>query len=943
MSLSNQSPQTQENNPPPLEKKLNAKAIEAELYAFWEKAQLFAPKQPHTETNNNSESPETFSMVIPPPNVTGVLHMGHALDNTIQDILTRWHRMRGDVTLWMPGMDHAGIATQNVVEKQLKTRNLTKSDLGREKFVEETWQWSRARQADIATQFKRLGISPDWQRQRFTLDEGLSKAVRHAFVTLYNQGLIHQDTYIVNWCPRCTSAISDIETEYQDQDSFLWEIAYPVFNETSGQNTSPEFSYNPETVAGAKTDPLSPLVVATTRPETLLGDVAIAVHPDDSRYKAYIGQKVCVPLSNRPIPVITDPYVDSSFGTGVLKITPAHDPNDFKLAQTHRLDPIWVIDETGCLKKAEQIPQALQGLERFEARKQIEACLKENKQLISKTPHHHRVGQCQRCQTVIEPLLSKQWFVKTKPLAKQCLASLEAGEIRFIPERWTKDYVRWLSKIEDWCISRQLWWGHQIPAWHCKDCQGITVSLEEPETCTHCRSNEIYQDPDVLDTWFSSGLWPFSTMGWPDTTAPDYQRFYPTSVLVTGFDIIFFWVARMTMFAHALTGQSPFETVYIHGLIRDEKGQKMSKSKGNTIDPVELIEDVGCDGFRFSLTSLITYGGQDIKLSKDKVEQGRLFTTKLWNASRFVLMNIAPTEDNPSALPQVDALPINVDRESLSLMDRWILSSYHQTIQQANELLAQFKFGEYADLLLDFTWNNFCDWYVEFAKKQLQIPALQQNTQRILRDVLTGIHQLLHPVMPFVTEAVYQKIPAGPQEKAVSISVSAFPQADTQWIDTTLTQQMAIVLNVVKALRNSRQQYGISYQMPINAMVFTDSDEERQALTAGEDIVAYFVKLDALHIQPSETDVPKNSVIQVVGQCKVVVPLDGVIDVEKERSRLKKKRDDLKKEHTDLNARLNNVGFVERAPAAVVEKNRSRLSELDKQLLALESQLNTLT
>jgi valyl-tRNA synthetase len=489
--------------------------------------------------------------------------------------------------------------------------------LGREAFVEKTWQWATERQQDILGQFRRLGISPDWSRTRFTLYEGLSRAVRQAFVHLYHKGLITQDTYIVNWCSRCTSAISDIETDYVDEDSFLWQIRYPL-----------------------KDDPTASITVATTRPETMLGDVAVAVHPEDDRYKAYIGRLLVLPLTGRTIPVIADSYVDPAFGTGALKITPAHDPNDFKLAQTHQLAPIWILGETGHLTQDDFIPTALRGMERFEARKTIEALLEAQGILVSKTPHAHRVGHCQRCQTTIEPLLSKQWFVRTEPLAERCLKSLEAGEIRFLPERWTKDYVRWLSNIQNWCISRQLWWGHQIPAWHCKDCAGITVALEDPESCTHCQSSKITQDPDVLDTWFSSGLWPFSTMGWPQTDAADYKAFYPTRVLVTGFDIIFFWVARMTMLGLELTNCSPFETVYIHGLIRDEKGQKMSKSKGNTVDPVQMIDEIGCDAFRFGLTSLITYGGQDIKLSKDKMEQSRLFVNKLWNASRFVLMNI---------------------------------------------------------------------------------------------------------------------------------------------------------------------------------------------------------------------------------------------------------------------------------------------------------------
>jgi valyl-tRNA synthetase len=899
-------------SPQSLPKAFEPKDVEARTYQFWENQKLFKPEA--------SVDPQgKFSLVIPPPNVTGVLHMGHALDSTIQDILIRWHRMLNHKTLWMPGMDHAGIATQNVVERNLREQGgqgcQTKEEMGREAFVSHVWDWANARKSDIANQFKRLGVSPDWERQRFTLDDGLSKAVRHAFVHLYNKGLISQGTYIVNWCPRCVSAISDIETDYGDEDSFLWEISYPLADGHSVME------------AGHPA-----LVVATTRPETLYGDVAVAVNPNDPRYSQYIGQKVKLPLTSREIPIIADEYVDASFGTGALKITPAHDPNDFKIAQQHGLDPLWVIDERGRMKSEDFMPVEIRGLDRFDARKRTEALLEQQGFLLRKKEHAHRVGHCQRCSTTIEPLLSKQWFVKTKPLAERCVQSLEAGEIRFIPERWTKDYLRWLTDIQDWCISRQLWWGHQIPAWHCSSCRGVTVAMADPTECSHCGATGIVQDTDVLDTWFSSGLWPFSTMGWPDTQAPDYKDFYPTDVLVTGFDIIFFWVARMTMFGLELTEQSPFHTVYIHGLIRDEKGQKMSKSKGNTVDPVEVIDEIGCDGFRFGLTSLITYGGQDIKLNKEKLEQGKLFGNKLWNASRFVLMNIAP-EDAEG----VDDQPVELHH--LSLMDRWILSRYNTAVREANRLLGEYKFGELADSLYEFIWNGFCDWYVEYAKKQMQDPELRANTQRILLHVLSGILRLMHPIMPYITEEIFQKLP---HRKQPSIMIAPYPQADEALIDEGISQRIDYVLDVVRALRNIRQQYTVPHQQPVNAHIVTTEAMEKEAIQTGQDILNHFVRLEALHVRDVVDARQEHVAVNVVGHSRIVVSLEGLIDIAQELDRVRKKMDALIKEKEQLDKMMMNFEFLERAPVAVVEKNKARLQEVNKQVKALEEQLSSL-
>lgn len=886
-----------------LPKSYEPQEIEQALYRFWEENGYFKPE------HAGDEGKGCFSIVIPPPNVTGVLHMGHALDNTLQDILVRRHRMLGEKTVWIPGTDHAGIATQNVVERQLKKEGRTKEDLGRQAFVETVWDWANSCKGDILGQLRRLGVSPDWSRERFTLDDGLSRAVREAFVRLYNKGLIYQGVYIVNWCPRCVSAISDIETDYEEEESALWEIAYPLEN------------------GSGKSQGSHRLVVATTRPETMFGDVAVAVNPEDPRYQEYIGRNVVLPLANRSIPVIADDYVDTAFGTGALKITPAHDPNDFKIGQSHNLEPIWAIDERGRLKDADFIPKPLRGLDRLEARNKTEQLLSEEGYLVRKKEHTHRVGHCQRCGTTIEPLLSKQWFVKTKPLAERCLEALDKGEIRFIPERWTKDYVRWLENIQDWCISRQLWWGHQIPAWTDQETGEMIVSVEDPTHQEEYRGRNLVQDPDVLDTWFSSGLWPFSTMGWPDTETEDYRRFYPTSVLVTGFDIIFFWVARMTMFAHEMTGQSPFHTVYIHGLIRDEKGQKMSKSKGNTVDPVELIDEVGCDGFRFGLASLVTYGGQDIKLARDKVEQGKLFGNKLWNASRFVLMNILgdqPVDDQP------------IDHALLTPMDRWILSRYNTTVKNANALLNEYKFGETADLLYEFTWNGFCDWYVEYAKKQLREPELAANTRRILLHVLNGTLRLLHPIMPYVTETIYQKLP---HKQTEAIIVAPYPEADESLIDEAVNQSTDFVLETVRAIRNIRQQYNVPHQQAVPVVLECPDPAERRALEAGLEIIRHFVKLDKIDVLEKANGKAAQSGVNVVGHSRVLVPLEGLIDVSQEVERLQKKLDTLSGEQDKLYKMMSNYEFLENAPPAVVDKNRTRLEEVNQQIKALEDQL----
>jgi valyl-tRNA synthetase len=886
-----------------LEKTYSPQAVEEKIYQFWEDNQLFRPEA-------TSAAGESFTIVIPPPNVTGTLHMGHALDTTLQDILIRWNRMSGKSTLWMPGTDHAGIATQNVVERQLTEQGLKRTDLGREQFTQKVWTWAKARKQDITQQFKRLGISPDWSRERFTLDEGCSRAVREAFVTLFKQGLIYKGYYIVNWSPKLNSAISDIETEYVEEDSFLWQIRYPL------------------------SDGTGELIVATTRPETLYGDVAVAVHPEDERYAGFIGKTVRLPLTQKEIPVIADTSVQIDFGTGALKITPAHDANDFEVSQRHQLKPVWVLDtqarifdtqavsadETGEL--ALRLPVEVQGLDRFVARQETERMLHAQGYLVKKEPHHHSVGHCQRSGDVVEPYLSHQWFVRCKPIAEKALARYERGELRFVPERWSKTYLDWMTNLRDWCISRQLWWGHQIPAWVCQQCEHMTVSTTDATVCEQCQSPNLVQETDVLDTWFSSGLWPFSTMGWPDKQAPDFLKYYPTSVLVTGFDIIFFWVARMVLFGEALTDTSPFHTVFVHGLIRDEHGQKMSKSKGNTLDPVVIINEYGCDALRFSLINMVTYGGQDIKLSQDSFDKGRLFANKLWNASRFVLMN----------LEGVDAEPIDIPQ--LTTMDQWILTSLSMAVAASQQALTQYRFAEYTETVHEFIWNTFCDWYVEYAKAQLKEETLKANTQRVLRTVLENMLQLLHPVMPHITEEIWQKLP---HRNGLSISITSFPRAQDVHTAPDAFEQIAFILQSIRAIRNVRQTSGIAHSHPTAVYFKTSHLSEKEALEKNPHVIQHFVRMSTFEALEAGRE-PVNCATALTGNTQFAISLEGAIDWAAEKQRQQKKMELITQEMSQLSGRLANEGFVAKAPVSVVEKDRARLAELEEQLGALHKE-----
>ena len=865
------------------------KSTEESIYKFWEDGGFF-------KADATSDKPH-YSIVIPPPNVTGVLHMGHALDETLQDILTRYHRMSGYETLWLPGTDHAGIATQNVVEKKLREKGLSRYDLGREKFLEETWKWANKHKSAILDQCKRLGASFDRSRERFTFDEGCSKAVKEVFVRLYEKGLIYKGKYIVNWCPRCNSAISDVETEYVTEQGHMWEISYPLKGESGA------------------------IIVATTRPETIFGDVAIAVHPSDHKYSELVGKTVVIPLTGREIPIIADEYVDKNFGTGAVKITPAHDPNDYEVGKRHNLKPIWVIDEEGKMKACGEVPPELHGLDRYEAREKIIGMLSYKNFLLRTRDHEHNVGKCQRCGTTIEPLLSEQWFVKMGPLAKEAIAAVKDGRIKFVPDRWEKNYLGWMENIRDWCISRQLWWGHQIPAYYHKVTGEMVVARENPDP------ENYIQDPDVLDTWFSSGLWPFSTMGWPNTDSEDFKKFYPTTTLVTGFDIIFFWVARMITMGLEFTGKAPFSTVYIHGLIRDEKGQKMSKSKGNTIDPVEIIDKYGSDALRFTMTSLCTYGGQDIKISDERFEYGRNFANKIWNASRFVLMNLSGVDNK------------DIDFDNLTIADKWILNELNNTAKEINENIKTYRIGETAHVLYDFFWNKYCDWYVEIAKIQLQDETLKLNTQRVLRYALDMSLRMLHPIMPHITERVWQLIPKETSTKA--IIVAEFPTFSETLEFPKEAEEMELVFETIKSLRNLRQGFNIAMSVKFDIEIRASKDE-KPIFEAIESYIKRLARVENIKYGSETDDAPKKSATAVVWASKIVVPLENLIDFNEEIARQQKKLDKLTAEKKSLSGRINNPKFVANAPQELIKQTKERIEEITLQEKTIEVLINSL-
>lgn len=858
----------------------NAREIECEIYKFWEENEFF-------KADNKSKKPP-YSIVIPPPNVTGILHMGHALDGTLQDILTRYKRMTGYEALWLPGCDHAGIATQNVIEKELAKEGKTRYDIGREEFLKITWNWANKHKSKILEQFKTLGASFDLSRAKFTLDEGCSKAVKKVFVDLYNKGLIYKGSYIVNWCPRCRSAISDIETEYETEQGHLWEISYPIKEETGA------------------------IVIATTRPETMFGDVAVAVNPNDYKYKDLIGKTCVIPLTGREIPIIADEYVDKAFGTGALKITPAHDPNDFEVGRRHNLPFIKVIDEEGKMIARSEVHPELHGLDRYEARERTIKMLKAHEVLVKIDDHEHNVGKCQRCGTTIEPLLSEQWFVKMEPLAKAAIEKVKDGSIRFIPKRWEKNYLMWMENIRDWCISRQLWWGHQIPAYHHNKTGETVVAVENPDP------DNYTQETDVLDTWFSSGLWPFETMGWPDIESDDFKKFYPTSTLVTGFDIIFFWVARMITMGLEFTKVPPFSTVYIHGLIRDESGQKMSKSKGNTIDPVLSIEKYGCDAVRFTLANLCTYGGQDIKLSDEKFEFGRNFANKIWNASRFVLMNL----ENKNA----DAMP---DLNSLSIADKWILTKLNNTVKEVKENIDNYRIGEVTTVLYDFFWNCYCDWYIELSK-------IKKN-EAVLIYVLDMFLRLLHPVMPHITEKIWQLIPVKKDKKAIMLS--CYPIYDEKFNFEEDVKAMETVFEAIRNIRNVRANFGISPSIKVNIKI----NGEKELYKKVESYLKRLARVESIEYIDGNCETEKQSANIVVQNSKIIIPLKNLIDINEEIKRQNKKLNKLNNEKSSLLTRINNPKFVQSAPETVVSKTKERIEEIKNETKTIEELIGNLS
>ncbi|MGI6683925.1 MAG: valine--tRNA ligase [Bacillota bacterium] len=864
------------------------KVVEGKWYNYWEENHFF-----HDQVK---EDKKPFTIVMPPPNVTGQLHMGHALDNTLQDILTRWHRMRGDNTLWLPGTDHAGIATQARVEENLAQSGISKYDLGREKFLDKVWEWKEHYHDRIAKQLRLLGSSCDWERERFTMDEGCSKAVQEVFVKLYEKGLIYRGSYIINWCPKCQTTISDIEVEHQEKEGKLYLIKYPV------------------------KDSDAYVMIATTRPETMLGDTAVAVNPEDERYRDFIGLTLILPIVNREIPVIADEYVDPSFGTGAVKITPAHDPNDFEVGMRHKLAQITVID-----KEAKMSAEAgkYQGMDRYQCRKQIVEDLTQEGFLDHIEEHAHAVGECYRCDTIIEPLISPQWFVKMKPLAEPAIQAVKNGDIRFVPERFTKIYLGWLENIRDWCISRQLWWGHRIPVWYCQDCHEVICSKEAPKVCPKCGSLKLEQDPDVLDTWFSSALWPFSTLGWPEKTK-ELDQFYPTSVLVTGRDIIFFWVARMIFMGLEFMKEEPFKEVFIHGLVLDAQGRKMSKSLGNGIDPLEIIDKYGADTLRFMLITGNT-PGNDLRFQEERLEAARNFANKIWNASRFVLMNLSDYRPGEGEI-------------KLNLADKWILERYRVTAHDVTRYLEKYELGEAARTLYDFIWNEFCDWYIELAKLRLykEDGAEKHTAQYVLTKVLGGMMQLLHPFMPFITEEIWQHLP---ERNLDTIMLSAWPDGKGMESFPEEGEEMSLIMEVIRSIRNIRAEMNVPLGKKINTIILAGK-KSREILLKGKVYIGGLCQAEKVELFDLEQKKPEQAAASVVKDVQIYLPLKDLIDLDKEIARLEKEVGNMDKELERLKGKLNNQGFLAKAPLHVVEKEKAKAREYQEKKQALLERLD---
>lgn len=873
------------------------KAVEGRIYRFWEENGYF-----NAEVRPGKRR---FTLMMPPPNITGNLHIGHALDMTMQDALTRWHRMMGEEALWLPGTDHASIATEAKVVEMLAREGTDKRRLGREEFLRRAHEWAKKYRGIIVEQAKGMGASCDWRRERFTLDEGLSRAVVTAFVRLYERGLIYRGTRITNWCPHCRTVISDIEVEHEDRQGNLWHVRYP-FADGSGE-----------------------VVVATTRPETMLGDTAVAVNPTDARYQGLVGRTVILPIVNREIPIIADEYVDKEFGTGAVKVTPAHDPNDFEMGLRHKLERITVIGPDGRMTAA---AGRYAGMDRYECRKTLVNDLAEQGYLVKVEPHSHAVGQCSRCDTVIEPMISEQWFVRMRPLAEPAIAAVKEGRIRFVPDRFAKVYLHWMENIQDWCISRQLWWGHRIPAWYCDDCGEIIVAERAPEACPKCGRRGLRQDEDVLDTWFSSALWPFSTLGWPDRT-PELEYFYPTNVLVTGYDIIFFWVARMIFSGLEYMGERPFDDVLIHGLVRDGEGRKMSKSLGNGIDPLDVIRDYGADTLRFALLTGIT-PGNDTRFYQEKIEGARNFINKLWNASRFTLMNLAdfrPDEDEFAPPPLSDP--------QLTLADRWILSRLAATVAQVQQLLTEYQLGEAARALYDFTWSELCDWYIEMAKPRLynrEDRAGRRTTQRVLRYVLDQTLRLLHPFVPFATEEIWQTLP----HEGAALIVAPWPDAARMARDEACEREASTLMEIVKAVRNIRAEVNIPPGKKLQVIVHAAADELARIRQAEQYVRTLAGATEVTYATGGER--PRQAMVAVVGSSEVYVPLRGLIDIDRELARLTKESDEAAAEISRLTAKLANPGFRSKAPAEVVAKEEEKLKTAQERRERLQARIAAL-
>jgi len=874
-----------------LSKTYEPQEVEGRIYQMWEENGCFA--------GHRDPAKKPFTIVMPPPNVTGQLHMGHAMDCTMQDILIRFKRMQGYAALWVPGTDHAGIATQAKVEENLReTEGLSRYDLGREKFLERVWAWKEQYGSRIVAQQKKLGVSCDWDRARFTMDEGLSKAVRHVFVSLYNKGLIYKGSRIINWCPHCVTALSDVEVEYQDKPGHLWHIRYPVKGE------------------GDKW-----VIVATTRPETMLGDTGIAVHPEDDRYQDLVGKTCVLPLVGREMPIVADAYVDREFGTGCVKMTPAHDPNDFEVGLRHNLETIRVLDDNG---KIVEGYGKYSGLDRYEARKVILADLEAGGYLVKEEAHQHNVGTCSRCHHDVEPLISAQWFVKMEPLAKEALRVVKEGETKFVPDRFSKTYLNWMENVRDWCISRQLWWGHRIPAWTCDDCGKMTVAEDDPAECAHCHSHNIHQEDDVLDTWFSSALWPFSTLGWPEETE-DLKYFYPTDVLVTGYDIIFFWVARMIFSACEHTGRPPFHTVLIHGLIRDEKGRKMSKSLGNGIDPLVVAEQYGADALRFNLVTGNS-PGNDMRFLPERCEAMRNFANKIWNASRFVMMNLT-----------IDKVELP---KELTLEDKWILSKLNDLIPQMTENMDKYELGVAAQKIYDFIWDDYCDWYIEFTKARLQgeDPAAKEQAQNVLCYVLIQMLKLLHPFMPFLTEEIWQALP----HEGEYLMLQSWPEASEALAFPAEEKTMELVIEAIRAIRTKRSELNVPPSKKAHVTVAT---AETAAFTAGVPLLkrlayASDVTVAGVADAGSSEEMAKKGLVEVITYAaRIFLPLAELVDMEKEKARVEKELGKQRAELEKLTAKLNNPGFVNKAPANVVEAERERQGKLTALIAQLEARL----